>query len=175
MYPYHMPGHKRHGWGELPEELYRIDITEIEGFDNLHQPEGILQTLQKAASEIYGAEETYYLVNGSTCGILSAVSCALPFAGHILMARNCHKSAYYAAYLRHLKISYLYPQLLKEYGILEGITPAKVQEAMEREPDIGAVLVVSPTYEGRISDVAGIARVVHDQGNPLSVDRKSVV
>jgi arginine decarboxylase len=170
MYPYHMPGHKRHGWGELPEELYRIDITEIEGFDNLHQPEGILQTLQKAASEIYGAEETYYLVNGSTCGILSAVSCALPFAGHILMARNCHKSAYYAAYLRHLKISYLYPQLLKEYGILEGITPAKVQEAMEREPDIGAVLVVSPTYEGRISDVAGIARVVHGKGIPLIVD-----
>ena len=103
-----MPGHKREKWGQLPEAMYRMDITEIEGFDNLHQPEGILMELQKAAAGLYGAEESYYLVNGSTCGILGAVSSAVPFGGHILMARNCHKSAYHAAYLRHLKISYLY-------------------------------------------------------------------
>lgn len=170
IYPYHMPGHKRHGWGRLPEAFYRVDITEIDGFDNLHQPEGILQFLQKKASELYGAEETYYLVNGSTCGILSAVSCALPFAGHILMARNCHKSAYYGAYLRHLKISYLYPHFMEEYDILDGVTAGQVREALERETDIGAVLVVSPTYEGRISDIADIAEVVHEKGIPLIVD-----
>lgn len=165
-----MPGHKRQGWGRLPQELYRMDITEIDGFDNLHQPEGILRTLQKRASMLYGAEETYYLVNGSTCGILSAVSCALPFGGHILMARNCHKSAYHAAYLRHLKITYLYPRSMEEYDIMDRVTPAQVQEILEQEPDIDAVLVVSPTYEGRISDVAGIAAVVHEKGIPLIVD-----
>ena len=170
IYPYHMPGHKRHGWGKLPEALYRIDITEIEGFDNLHQPEGILRDLERTASELYGAEETYYLVNGSTCGILSAVSAAIPFGGRILMARNCHKSVYHAAYLRHLNISYLYPPSLREYDILDGVTPAQVRLALEREPDIAAVVVVSPTYEGRISDVAGIAREVHAKGIPLIVD-----
>lgn len=170
IYPCHMPGHKRNVWGELPPQLCRMDITEIEGFDNLHQPEGILLDLQKKAAELCGAEESFYLVNGSTGGILSAVSAALPVGGHILMARNCHKSAYHAAYLRNLKISYLYPDILEEYNILEAVTPEQVQTALDRSPDIGAVLVVSPTYEGRIADIAGISEVVHEKGILLIVD-----
>lgn len=170
IYPYHMPGHKRQSWGELPESLYKKDITEIEGFDNLHQPEGILLELQREAARIYGAEESYYLVNGSTCGILSAVSCALPFGGHILMARNCHKSAYHAAYLRHLKTNFLYPRELEEYDTADAITPRQVQEALEKKPDTEAVLIVSPTYEGRIADVSAIAGIVHERGIPLIVD-----
>lgn len=170
FYPYHMPGHKRHVWGQLPEALARLDITEIDGFDNLHQPEGILDGLQKKAAQLYGAEESFYLVNGSTAGILSAVSCALPVGGRILMCRNCHKSAYHAAYLRNLTISCLYPPVLEEYNIFDAVTAGQVQDALDREPDIGAVLVVSPTYEGRISDIRAIARVVHDKGIPLIVD-----
>lgn len=170
IYPCHMPGHKRRGWGELPEELCRLDITEIEGFDNLHQPEGILLELQKKAAALYGAEESFYLVNGSTCGIMSAVSCALPRGGHLLMARNCHKSAYHAAYLRDLKLSYLHPPCLEEYEVFDAVLPSQVQEALEREPDIGAVLIVSPTYEGRITDVRAVAEIVHKKGIPLIVD-----
>lgn len=170
FYPYHMPGHKRHVWGQLPETLAKLDITEIDGFDNLHQPEGILDRLQKKAAQLYDAEESFYLVNGSTGGILSAVSCALPRGGHILMSRNCHKSAYHAAYLRNLNISYLYPQVLEEYDIFDAVTARQVQDALDREPDVGAVLIVSPTYEGRISDIRAIANVVHNKGIPLIVD-----
>ena len=170
IYPYHMPGHKRQKWGELPEAMYRMDITEIEGFDNLHQPEEILLELQKEAARLYGAEESYYLVNGSTCGILSAVSSALPLGGHILMSRNCHKSAYHAAYLRHLKISYLYSDYLEQYGIWDAVTPGQVRRALKSETDIHAVLIVSPTYEGRVADIDGIARIVHEKGIPLIVD-----
>ncbi|MCM1190181.1 MAG: PLP-dependent transferase [bacterium] len=170
IYPCHMPGHKREALGKLPSALAGIDITEIEGFDNLHQPEGLLRELQQRAAVLCGAEESFYLVNGSTGGVLSAVSAALPRGGRILMARNCHKSAYHAAYLRGLKISYLYPELLEEYDIYEAVTGDQIRLALEREPDIGAVLIVSPTYEGRIADVAGIARVVHDRGIPLIVD-----
>lgn len=170
IYPCHMPGHKRGGWGELPQPLCKMDITEIEGFDNLHQPEGILLELQRKAAELCGAEESFYLVNGSTGGILSAISAALPVGGHILMARNCHRSAYHAAYLRNLKISYLYPEILEEYDIFEAVTPEQVRKALEREPDIGAVLVVSPTYEGRIADISGISEAVHERGIPLIVD-----
>lgn len=170
VYPYHMPGHKRRGCGQLPEVLARLDITEIDGFDNLHHPEGILARLQERAAAIYGAEESFYLVNGSTAGILSAVSCALPAGGHILMCRNCHRSAYHAAYLRNLAISYLYPPVLEECRIFDGVTAVQVREALERETDIGAVLIVSPTYEGRISDVGAIAAVAHAKGIPLIVD-----
>ena len=170
FYPYHMPGHKRHVSGQLPEVLVKLDITEIDGFDNLHQPEGILDRLQKKAAQLYGAEESFYLVNGSTAGILSAVSCALPGGGHILMSRNCHKSAYHAAYLRNLTISYIYPQVCEEYDIFDAVTAGQVQDALNREPDVGAVLIVSPTYEGRIADIRAIAHVVHDRGIPLIVD-----
>lgn len=170
IYPYHMPGHKRRSWGKLPEGLFQIDITEIDSFDNLHQPEGILLELQRKASRLYGAEESFYLVNGSTCGVLSAISCALPPGGHVLMARNCHKSAYHAAYLRGLSITYLYPPYLDEYDVFDAVLPGQVREALEQEPDIGAVIVVSPTYEGRIADIGAIAKVVHERGIPLIVD-----
>ncbi len=170
IYPYHMPGHKRRGMGELPGELAQLDITEIEGFDNLHQPEGILREMQQYAADAYGAEETFYLVGGSTCGILSAVSAAVPRGSKLLVARNCHKSIYHAAYLRHLQLSYLYPALLPEPGICEAVTAEQVQRALERESDICGVLIVSPTYEGRIAEVKKIADTVHEYGIPLIVD-----
>lgn len=169
-YPYHMPGHKRHLMGDMPPQVMEMDITEIDGFDNLHQPEGILRELQEKASLLYGAEETFYLVNGSTCGILSAVSAVLPVGGHILMVRNCHKSVYHGVYLRNLTISYLYPDIYEEYDICGAVTPAQVKTALEAEPDIDAVLLVSPTYEGRIADIRAIAEIVHQKGIPLIVD-----
>lgn len=86
------------------------------------------------------------------------------------MARNCHRSAYHAAYLKNLKISYIYPEIWGDYDIFEAVTPRQVKEALENVPDAGAVLVVSPTYEGRIADIAGIAEAVHERGIPLIVD-----
>jgi len=169
-YPYHMPGHKRKSLGEISESMIGIDITEIDGFDNLHQPEGILDDLQKQAAKLYGAEDTFYLVNGSTCGILSAISAALPEGGHLLMSRGCHKSAYHAAYLRKLKISYLYPKNVEGFDFQEAVTVSQVKQALGENPDIKAVLIVSPTYEGRIADVAGIAQIVHEKEIPLIVD-----
>ncbi len=170
FYPYHMPGHKRNAMGSMPCEIMRMDITEIDGFDNLHEPEGILKKLQRRAALLYGAEESFYLINGSTCGILSAISCAVPFGGHILMARNSHRSAYHAAYIRNLKVTYVYPPMLKGYDICDFVTPAQIEAALEREPDVEAVFLVSPTYEGRIADVSAIAEIVHEKGIPLIVD-----
>ena len=84
--PFHMPGHKR----RLMEFLnpYSFDITEIDGFDNLHHAEGILRDAQKYASKVCQADETHFLVNGSSGGILSAVFSATKQGGSILMARN---------------------------------------------------------------------------------------
>lgn len=170
IYPYHMPGHKRRALGKMPEALAELDITEVEGFDNLHQPEGILKEMQQYAAAAYGAEETYYLVGGSTCGILSAVSAAIPWEGKLLIARNCHKSVFHAAYLRRLQLSYVYPGRLPDVGIPEAVTARQVQEALDREQGIQGILIVSPTYEGRIAEVEEIAQIAHSRGIPLIVD-----
>ncbi len=170
IYPYHMPGHKRRGAGDLRPEICGDDITEIEGFDNLHDPVDILKRLQNEASELYGAEESFYLINGSTAGVLSAVSAALPVGGRILMARNCHKSVYHGVYLRGLRAAYLYPPFMEDYDIVDAVTPKQVSDALEKEPDIGAVILVSPTYEGRIADIRRIVRIVHEKDIPLIVD-----
>ena len=170
FYPYHMPGHKRQPLEGFPEQLAALDITEIEGFDNLHQPEGILLEAQRQVAEAYGVEESFFLVNGSTCGILSAVSAAVPFGGHLLISRNCHKSVYHGAYLRQLRLSYIYAEINREFDICEAVTAAQVEEMLDRDSSIQAVLIVSPTYEGRIADVEAIAEVVHKKGIPLIVD-----
>lgn len=169
-YPYHMPGHKRRLNGYLPEELVKADITEIEGFDNLHDARGILRELQEQASKLYGSDESFYLVGGSTCGILAAISACVPKGGHILMARNCHKSAYHAAYLRELQVHYLEPDIMEDFGIPDGIRVGQVREALDRYPEVAAVLLVSPTYEGRISEISQIVKLVHERGKILIVD-----
>ena len=173
MYPFHMPGHKRlkgtaEGFG-FPNP-FLVDITEIDGFDNLHHAEGILKDSMEWAADIYGADKTFYLVNGSSCGILAAVSGCVPGGGRILISRNCHKSVYHAICLNQLKASYVYPQQLPGLGIQGGILAEDVERMLERFRDIKAVLIVSPTYDGVVSDIASIARVVHRAGLPLIVD-----
>ena len=106
--PMHMPGHKRR-MGDLGNPFF-IDITEIDGFDDLHHAEGILREAENRAANLYGSEETHFLINGSTGGILSAVAGCVPQGGTLLMARNCHKSVYHAALLGNLKTHYIYPQ-----------------------------------------------------------------
>ena len=163
-----MPGHKRRiGYFDNP---FSIDITEIDGFDNLFHAEGILLEAQRRAARLFGAEETYYLINGSTCGILAAVSAAVPRGGHILMARNCHKAAYHAVLLNGLRATYLYPKTDTVRGINGVIAPEDVSEALERQKDIRAVLITSPTYDGVVSDLRSIAELVHRAGVTLIVD-----
>ena len=179
MYPFHMPGHKRRTG---PEDFFMnscvdsftnpfaVDITEIEGFDNLHHPEGILKDSMKWAADVYGADQTYYLINGSTGGILAAVCGSVPRGGRILVSRNCHKSVYHGICLNQLKTSYVYPQEIEGLGIQGGITAEDVDRMLNRYMDTQAVLIVCPTYDGIVSDIEAIARIVHRAGLPLIVD-----
>lgn len=173
MYPFHMPGHKRLAGAKEEFDFpnpFSVDITEIDGFDNLHHPEGILKESMEWAAGVYGADKTCYLVNGSSSGLMAAVSGCVPRGGHILMCRNCHKSVYNAVFLNQLKVSYVYPQEVKGLGIQGGILPSDVEAILEKEPDISAVLIVSPTYDGVVSDIKSIAEIVHRAGLPLIVD-----
>lgn len=167
-YPFHMPGHKRQF--HLIEDPYGIDITEIDGFDNLHHAEGILLEAEQRASRLYGSEETHYLVNGSTSGLLAAVSACTRRGERVLVARNCHKAVYHALFLNGLHASWLYPEVDMSRGIYGSIDPEQVRYALEKDREITAVVLTSPTFDGVVSDIRGIARIVHEHGAVLIVD-----
>lgn len=166
VYPFHMPGHKRQLRGFFP---YELDITEIEEFDNLHHAEGILLDAQQQAAQMYQSQKAYYLVNGSTCGILAAISAATTRGGRILVARNCHKAVYNAVYLRQLRAEYVYP-VATHYGIQGQIIASDVKKKLEEYPDIEAIVITSPTYDGLVSDIKEIAELAHVHKAVLIVD-----
>ena len=158
LLPMHMPGGKRRFASDLP---YQWDVTEVEGTDDLHDPEGILLEMNRRAAALWGAESSFVTVNGSTGGLLAAVR--VTGEGEILLGRNCHKSVYNAVTLCRRKAHYLLPH--------EGeILPAEVEEALEKHENITTLLITSPTYEGVISDIAAIARICHAHGVTLIVD-----
>lgn len=169
-YGFHMPGHKRNE-GLMNNHLpYGIDITEIDGFDDLHHAEGIIKRAEERAARLYCAEETHFLVNGSTVGILSSILGTTEKGDRILVARNCHKSVYHAIYLNELEPVYIYPEYQEEIG-LNGETDAEeIQKILEQDRKIRAVMIVSPTYDGVVSDVEKIAQIVHEHNIPLIVD-----
>lgn len=169
-YGFHMPGHKRNLDMLKSTVPYKIDITEIEGFDDLHHAEGILKEAQIRAARIYHADETHFLINGSTVGILSAIAGVTKKGDTILVARNCHKSVYHAIYMNELNPVYLYPEFNHCAQLNTEVSVDDVREALDKYPSIRAVVIVSPTYDGVVSDVEAIAEAVHEKGIPLIVD-----
>ena len=169
-YPYHMPGHKRSKSAGEMARFYGIDITEIDGFDDLHHAKGILRDAEERANRLYGAEETFYLVNGSTCGVLASIMAVTERGSELLIARNCHKSVYHAAILQELTLRYYYSPILEEYGICDGVAADDIGRLLDEHPFCQAVVVTSPTYEGIVSDIQAIADAVHERGKILIVD-----
>ena len=169
-YPFHMPGHKRNYNAGILADAFGIDITEIIGYDNLYEAEGMLKKAMERAAQVYGAEESFFLVNGSTVGILSAITGVTKRGDCILAARNCHKAVFHAMELRELQAVYLHPEYVPEWEMPGVIRPEEVEEKLEQFPDIKAVVITSPTYEGLVSDVEAIAKIAHAKNIPLIVD-----
>ena len=147
IYPFHMPGHKRK-W-RAAADPYAIDITEIDGFDNLHHAEEVLKDAQERAAELYGSRQAYYLVNGSTCGLLAAIGAACRRRGSILVARNCHKAVYHGIYMQELTAHYVYPKI-NAYGIACAVTPEQIEKfkAYVEEKGYEYYSICAPIMEG---------------------------
>lgn len=168
--PMHMPGHKRNATLAPSALPYALDITEIDGFDNLHHPHGLLLDLSKRAAQLYGAYASFPLTCGSTCGILAAIRGMVHPGGRVLVARNCHLSVFHALALAGAEPIWLMPAVDKQTGIAAGMDARTVSEALARYPNTELVILTSPTYEGKVSEVAEIASAVHAAGARLFVD-----
>lgn len=150
-YPFHMPGHKRNM--SLGIKSSDIDITEIDGFDNLHNPREVLKELEDDITSLFESRKSMISVNGSTCCILAAISAVCDYGDEIIIARNCHKSVYNACLINRLKVNYIEPEFDESIGVYTHITQSIADEAICKHPAAKAIVITSPTYEGIISEI----------------------
>lgn len=167
---YHMPGHKGHMLPQPLAPLAAWDITEIEGSDNLHRPEGVIAQSQALLSHAVGAAHSFYLVGGSTAGIQAMVMCCLREGDKLLVERNCHKSAVSALALSGAQPIYLWTPTDPHNDLPGCLTPQQVSEAVANHPDAKALLMTSPNYYGCAADLPAISQIVHNAGMMLLVD-----
>mgnify|MGYP000958913441 CR=1 FL=1 len=169
LLPLHMPGHqrKREMGTALP---YAYDYTEVEDLDNLHAPEGILQEAMNRTAAYYGCSDCFYLVNGSSSGLQAGIFTLLEEGDEVVVARNCHRSVFYALSLRKAKIHFLLPEFWEDFSCFGSVSLKEVERLLREFPKSKALIFTSPSYEGVVSDVEGIAKLCHENGLSLLVD-----
>lgn len=151
-------------------EIFAYDVTETPYTDDLHCPEGAIREAEELLSDLYASDESYFLVNGTTCGN-EAMIISSAFEGQkIMIARNSHKSGMMGLIISGAKPVYVMPEVIDEWGIQGGITPVAVRKCFEENPDCKALFLVSPSYYGVVSDLEEIAKVCHEYGALLLVD-----
>lgn len=151
-------------------EIFAYDVTETPLTDDLHSPEGAISEAQRLLAALYGADQSFFLVNGSTCGNEAMVISAALAGEKIMLARNAHKSAMMGLILSGAEPVYVMPEMIDDWVIQGAVTPEAVREGFAENPDCRALFLVSPSYYGICSDLEEIAEICHANGALLMVD-----
>lgn len=173
---FYTPGHKR-GQGIaqplvdlLGKNVFGVDLTELADLDNLSAPSGVIQQAQNLAAEAFGAAQTWFLINGSTCGIEAAILATCSAGDKIILPRNVHSSAIAGLILSGAIPVFVNPEYDPVLDVAHSITAESLQLALQAHPDAKAVLTVYPTYYGGCGDLSAIAQITHQYHLPLLVD-----
>lgn len=173
---FHTPGHKQ-GRSMAPEfrslvghATLRMDLTELDELDDLHHPEGVIREAQALAAEAFGADATFFLVNGSTAGNQAMIVTVCDPGDKLIIPRNAHPSVMGGLILSGARPVYMRPVWDQALSLAHGVTPETVEAALAEHPDAKGVLVVHPTPFGVASDLRRIAEICHAHGKPLLVD-----
>ena len=173
---FHTPGHK-HGVGMHPrlrdfigDNVLKLDLTQVRGLDDLNAPHGPIQKSHELAAAAYGADYSYFLVNGSTVGNQAMLMAALRPGDSVLLPRNSHKSATSALIMSGATPVYMRPEVDDALHIDHCVTPQTVALSLEAHPEAAAVFITSPTYYGATADLAAIKRIAHEHDKLLLVD-----
>lgn len=174
--PFHTPGHKQ-GRGAPPELVallstqgLRADLPELPELDNLFAPQGPILAAQELAAEAFGADQTWFLANGSTSGVIAAIAATCGPGDRLILPRNVHQSAIAGLVVSGATPVFVAPVYDPAQDLAYGLDPEAIAQALVDHPQTKAVLIVSPTYEGVCADVAAIAAIAHRHGVPLIVD-----
>lgn len=173
---FYAPGHKQ-GKGISPflanwlgETIFRADLPELPELDNLFAPSGVIAAAQTLASEAFGAKHSWFLVNGSTCGVIAAILATCRPGDKIILPRNVHQSAIAGLILSGAIPIFIQPEYDSFLNLVTTISPEAVAKALNKHPDTRAVLVVYPTYQGICTDLSSLVTITHSHDIPLLVD-----
>jgi lysine decarboxylase len=174
--PFHTPGHIQGVGMDLAfrefvgDNICAIDLTPMPGLDDLLQPTEAVKEAQELAAEAWGADYTFFLVNGSTSGNQCMMMTACNPGDEIAVPRNSHKSMLGGLVMSGAKPIYMQPEVDEELHMDHCVSPETIERTLAEHPDVVAVYVVSPTYYGVAADLASIERIVHGAGKLLLVD-----
>jgi len=173
---FYTPGHKR-GQGTpgilsdlFGAKVWRSDLPELPELDNLFAPQTAIKAAQDLAAEAFGADQTWFLVNGSTCGVIASILAVCEPGDKIILPRNVHQSAISGLILSGAVPVFVNPEYDADRQIAHSVTPQAVEEALRQHPDSKAVMIVYPTYYGVCGNVRAIADLAHQYDIPLLVD-----
>ncbi|HEY1429375.1 MAG TPA: aminotransferase class I/II-fold pyridoxal phosphate-dependent enzyme [Candidatus Tumulicola sp.] len=174
--PFHTPGHVQGNGMDLAfrefigDNICAIDLTPMPGIDDLLQPVDAIKAAQELAALAWGADNTFFLINGSTSGNQCMMMTAVNPGEKIAVPRNSHKSMLGGLVMSGAHPIYMQPEVDEELHMDLCVTPDTIERTLAEHPDLAAVYVVSPTYYGVAADLASIERIVHDAGKLLLVD-----
>lgn len=173
---FHIPGHKK-GMGMHPafreflgENALSIDLINIAPLDDLHHPKAIIKEAQELAAEAFGADHTFFSVQGTSGAIMAMIMATCSPGDKIIVPRNVHKSIMSAIIFAGAIPVFIHPVMDERLGISHGITEKAVNNALQAHPDAAALLVINPTYFGIAGDLRSIVRLAHHHGIPVLVD-----
>lgn len=173
---FHIPGHKK-GQGMDPafrefvgDNVLSIDLINIAPLDDLHSPKDAIQKAQQLAAEAFGADHTFFSVQGTSGAIMAMIMSVVGPGDKIIVPRNVHKSTMSAIVLAGAIPIFIHPEVDNEYGIAHGISAESVEKALIKFPDAKAVLVINPTYFGFAADLKRIVDIAHKRDIPVVVD-----
>ncbi|NLY71724.1 MAG: arginine decarboxylase, partial [Clostridiales bacterium] len=174
--PLHIPSHKMGAaidsrWKEfVGENIFKMDLTEVTGLDDLHQPSGPIKEAQDLAAKAWGSEQSYFLVNGTSSGIIASIATVAKQDEKLIVPRNAHKSVAFGLIVSGAIPVYISAEICKEKGLVCGFSPEKLKKIYEKNPDAKGVFAVSPTYHGICSDIGKLVDITHSFGGIFIAD-----
>lgn len=174
--PFHTPGHLqgkaappvlRRWWGRA---VFTVDLTEVPGLDDLHAPAGVIRRAEELAAELAGAEQTFFLVNGSTAGVQAMLLAAAGPGEKVLLPRAVHRSVVAALVLSGAEPVFLPGRLVEGFEIPLPPPASAYREALAQHTDARALFAVYPDYYGVAVNLEAVAVEAHSRGLPLLVD-----